>query len=195
MNIMTGAQAPSIAANRYAAQKGSVTLSAQPEAKEGDKLSAVDAFSKGADKGGNIANTIIGAYNGAIGGAVTGGAIALGTNVVSAAIGAISGSNPLSWGTLLSTATSTGLWAVGGAAVGGVAGGVLLNKTGDVFGNLGAKIAKKAGGNENVGRAIGTVGTGVAVGTIVGASVLGWNGAVIALGAGAIGGGLAYLNN
>jgi hypothetical protein len=186
-----------VANSRYAVRGNSVTLSAQPEAAKegGDKLSAIDAFSTGANKGGNVANTIIGAYNGAIAGAVTGGAIALGTNVISAAVGAISGSAPLNWGTLLETATSTGLWAVGGAAVGAVGGGILLNKTGDVFGNLGAKIAKKAGGNENVGRAIGTVGTGVALGTIVGASVLGWNGAVIALGAGAVGGGLAYLNN
>lgn len=176
------------------ARTNSVTL-AEAKKEEGDKLSAVDAFSTGANKGGNVANTIIGAYNGAIAGAVTGGAIALGTNVIGAAVGAISGSNPLNWGTLLSTVTSTGLWAAGGAVVGGVGGGILLNKTGDVFGNLGAKIAKKAGGNENVGRAIGTVGTGVALGTIVGASVLGWNGAIIALGAGAIGGGLAYLNN
>lgn len=193
MNIMTSAP---VANTRYPARSSSVTLSAQPEAKEGgDKLSALDAFSQGANKGGNVANTIIGAYNGAIAGAVTGGAIALGTNVIGAAVGAISGSDPLSWGTLLSTVTSTGLWAAGGAVAGGVVGGVVLNKTGDVFGNLGAKIAKKAGGNENLGRAIGTVGTGVALGTIVGASVMGWNGALIALGAGAVGGGLAYLNN
>lgn len=185
-----------VAQNRSLVRSNSVTLAAAPEAKEeGDKLSALDAFSKGADKGGNVANTIIGAYNGAIAGAVTGGAIALGTNVISAAVGAISGSNPIGWSTLLSTVTSTGLWAAGGATVGAVGGGILLNKTGDVFGNLGAKIARKAGGNENLGRAIGTVGTGVALGTIVGASVLGWNGAVIALGAGAVGGGLAYLNN
>lgn len=181
---------------RYATRPSQSELSAASEkGSAGDKLSTLDAISLGANKGGNVANTIIGAYNGALAGAVTGGAIALGTNVIGAAVGAISGANPISWGTLLETATSTGLWAAGGALVGGVAGGVLLNKTGDVFGNLGAKIAKKAGGNENLGRAIGTVGTGVALGTVVGASVLGWNGAVLALGAGAIGGGLAYLNN
>ncbi len=185
--------APAANTRHMTRSHNNVTLAAQPES--GDKLSALDAFSKGADKGGNVANTIIGAYNGGIAGAVTGGAIALGTNVISAAVGAISGSNPVGWGTLLETVTSTGLWAAGGAVVGAVGGGILLNKTGDVFGNLGAKIARKAGGNENLGRAIGTVGTGVALGTIVGASVMGWNGAVIALGAGAVGGGLAYLNN
>lgn len=194
MNILTSS-AP-VAGLRYATRPSQSELSAASEkGSAGDKLSTLDAISLGANKGGNVANTIIGAYNGALAGAVTGGAIALGTNVIGAAVGAISGANPISWGTLLETATSTGLWAAGGALVGGVAGGVLLNKTGDVFGNLGAKIAKKAGGNENLGRAIGTVGTGVALGTVVGASVLGWNGAVLALGAGAIGGGLAYLNN
>jgi hypothetical protein len=189
-----------VAHTRALVRNNNVTLSvASPESKEpkdgGPKLSALDAFSLGANKGGNVANTIIGAYNGAIAGAVTGGAIALGTSVISAAAGALTGSNPIGWGTLLSTVTSTGLWAAGGATIGAVGGGILLNKTGDVFGNLGAKVARKAGGNENLGRAIGTVGTGVALGTIVGASVLGWNGAVIALGAGAVGGGLAYLNN
>lgn len=192
MNIQTSA----VSAPRYLARPAAASaLVGAPAAPQENALSALDAFSQGANKGGNVANTIIGAYNGALGGAVTGGALALGTNVVSAAIGAISGQAPLNWGTLLETATSTGLWALGGAAVGGVAGGILLNKTGDVVGNLGAKIAKKAGGNENLGRALGTVGTGVAMGTLVGASVMGWNGAVIALGAGAIGGGLAYLNN
>ena len=181
---------------RYAgANRGSVTLSSEEKKADAPKPTALDAFSSGANKGGNYANTIIGAWNGAVGGAITGGAVALGANVISAGWGAISGSNPVSWGTLLSTVTSTGLWAAGGAVAGGVLGGVVMNKTGDFFGGIGASVARKAGGNENLGRAIGTVGTGVLAGTILGASVAGWNGAIIALGAGAVGGGLAYLKN
>lgn len=156
-------------------------------------ISTLDAFSQGANKGGNIANTLIGAYAGTVGGAVTGGAIGLGSSAVSAAIGAISGSTPLSLGTLLSTAASTGLWAVGGAVVGGVACGYLMNKAGDGLGSLSAKIANKFDLNENAARAIGTVGAGVIAGAM-GASVLGFNGAAIAVVAGAAGGGLGWLN-
>ncbi len=191
MNITTSAGASAL---RYAAPTAPAAQA--KETKEGEnKPSALDAFSSGVDKGANIANTILGAWNGGIAGAVTGGAIALGTNVIGAAAGAITGSNPLSWSTLIDTAASTGLWAVGGGAVGAVAGGVILNKTGDFTGGIGANVARKFGGNENLGRAIGTLAPSVALGTIVGTSVLGWNGAVIALGAGAIGGGLAYLKN
>lgn len=191
MNITTSAGASAV---RYAAPTAPAAQA--KEAKEGEnKPSALDAFSSGVDKGANIANTILGAWNGGIAGAVTGGAIALGTNVIGAAAGAITGSNPLSWSTLIDTAASTGLWAVGGGAVGAVAGGVILNKTGDFTGGIGANVARKFGGNENLGRAIGTLAPSVALGTLVGTSVLGWNGAVIALGAGAVGGGLAYLKS
>ncbi len=194
MNIVTSGGAGAL---RYTAPTAPAASPAQTkESKdEENKPSALDAFSSGANKGANVANTILGAWNGGIAGAFTGGAIALGTNVISAAAGAITGSNPLSWTTLIDTATSTGLWALGGGAVGAVAGGVILNKTGDFTGGIGANVARKLGGNENLGRAIGTLAPSVALGTIVGTSVLGWNGAVIALGAGAIGGGLAYLKS
>ena len=64
-----------------------------------------------------------------------------------------------------------------------------------MMGNIGAKAATKFGGSAEVGRAVGTVGAGVLLGTIAGAGVAGWNGAIVALGAGAVGGGLAYINN
>ncbi len=167
------------------------TAVAQPESEE--KPSAVDSFSSGATRGANTANTLIGVWNGGISGAITGGAIGLGGSVISAAAGAISGNTPLSLGTLISTATSTGLWAVGGGVVGATVGGVVTNKTGKFLGNVGANVARKTGGNQNLGRAIGTMSAGVALGTIAGASVAGVNGAVLALGAGIAGGGLAYL--
>lgn len=194
MNITTSGGAHAL---RYAAPTAAKPSAAKAEESSGEqnRPSALDAFSSGVNKGANVANTVLGAWNGGLAGAVTGGAIALGTNVIGAAAGAITGSNPLSWATLLDTATSTGLWALGGGAVGAVAGGVILNKTGDFTGGIGADVARKMGGNENLGRAIGTLAPSVALGTIVGTSVLGWNGAVIALGAGAIGGGLAYLKN
>jgi hypothetical protein len=191
MNITTSTP---VLNTRSAANKGAATFAEEKKADQ-PKLSAVDAFSSGANKGGNIANTVIGAWNGAIGGGITAGAIAAGANVVSAAVGAIAGNNPLSWGTLIHTAASTALWTAGGAVAGGVLGGVVMNKTGDFFGNIGGKIAKKAGGSEDLGRAIGTVGTGVLAGVAIGARVAGVNGALIALGAGVVGGGLAYLNN
>lgn len=193
MNIVTSGGAGAL---RYTAPAATAAAPAQTKESKGEenKPSALDAFSSGANKGANVANTIIGAWNGGIAGAVTGGAIALGTNVISAAAGAITGSNPLSWATLLDTATSTGLWAAGGGLVGAVAGGVILNKTGDFTGGIGANVARKLGGNENLGRAIGTVAPGVALG-IAGASMLGWNTAAIVGGAAAIGGGLAFLKS
>ncbi len=196
MNIV---KSTPLAAPRNLAPNATVTAEAAVKEKTDEagatKPTALDAFSSGANKGGNIANTVMGAWNGGLAGVVTGGAIALGANAVSAAYGAISGTNPLAWSTLLNTATTTGLAALGGGAVGAVAGGFLLNKAGDFAGNIGANIARKTGGNENLGRAIGTVGTGVALGTIVGTSVLGVNGALISLGLGAAVGGYAYLNS
>lgn len=196
MNIIK--YTPTLAPRNLAA-KAAVAPEAAPaehaDAPGEAKPTALDAFSSGANKGGNIANSVIGAWNGGLAGVVTGSALALGVNAVSAAYGAISGSNPLGWSTLLETATTTGLAALGGGAVGAVAGGFLLNKTGDFVGNIGANVARKTGGNENLGRAIGTVGTGVALGTIVGTSVLGVNGALISLGLGAAVGGYAYLNS
>ncbi len=68
MNIM---KSTPMAAPRNLAPKQAVTLSAAPaEAApaDGAKPSAVDAFSSGMNKGGNIANTVIGAWNGGIAG-------------------------------------------------------------------------------------------------------------------------------
>ncbi len=157
--------------------------------------SPVDAFSSGATKGANTANTLIGVWNGGISGAITGGAIGLGTNVVTAIAGAVSGDASIGLGTLIDTATSTGIWALGGGVVGATVGGVVTNKAGKFLGGVGANIARKTGGNENLGRALGTMSAGVALGTIAGAGVAGINGAVVALGAGLAGGGLAYLKS
>ncbi len=162
---------------------------------EDAKPSAVDTFSTGAAKWGNRANTVIGAWNGGVGGAIAGGAIGLGTEAISAVIGAFNGTASFNWGTLLDTVTTTGISAAVGGGVGAVVGGVSTNLIGRGVGNFTGKAVKKFGGNENVGRAIGTVGTGVALGTVLGASVAGTNGALIALGAGALGGAVAFVNN
>lgn len=171
---------------------------AQAEATE-EKPSAADTFGSGAARGGNYANFAIGAWNGGVTGLMLGAGIGGGVSLVKDIVGAVRGDVSVSVSSILSTALSTGMHAAAGAGIGGVVGGVtgglITRGAGKVMGNIGAKTAEKFNGSPNVGRAIGTVGTGVVLGTVVGAGVAGWNGAAIALGAGAIGGGLAYINS
>jgi len=194
MNIQSTAARPQTAVRAQAQP-----APAQEQRNEDAKPSAVDSFSSGAAKGGNYANFAIGAWNGGVSGLLVGATIGGAANLIGDIAGVIKGDVALSLGSVLNSALSTGMYAAGGAVaggvVGGVAGGLMTRGVGKVMGNIGAKTAEKFGGNPNVGRAIGTVGTGVALGTIVGAGIAGWNGAAIALGAGAIGGGLAFINS
>lgn len=188
MNIKSTVARPQIATPKAAA--------APAAAKEdGNKPSVVDSFSSGAAKGGNFANTAIGVWNGGVTGLIGGAAIGAGSSIIKAVSGAISGDAALGLSSLVDTALSAGLWAAGGAVVGGAAGGLITRGAGKAIGNFSAKATEKLGGNPNVGRAVGTIGTGVLLGTVVGAGVAGWNGAAIALGAGAIGGVVAAVNS
>lgn len=193
MNIQsTAVRANAPAAPRQAAAPAQ-------EAKQDNKPSAVDSFSSGAAKGGNYANFAIGAWNGGVSGLMVGATVGGAASLIGDIAGVIRGDVALSLSSVLQTALSTGMSAAVGAGVGGVAGGLVggfaTRGAGKFMGNIGAKTAEKFGGNPNVGRAVGTVGTGVLLGTAIGAGVAGWNGAAVALGAGAIGGGLAFINS
>lgn len=169
---------------------------------DASKPSAADVVSTGATKGGDYANFAVGAWSGGtagvIAGATVGTAISLGGDIVGAVASAVNGDFSTSVSAVLKSALTTGAYAAGGAIAGGVGlglvGGFTARGTGRVMGNIGAKTAKKFGGNAEMGRAVGTLGTGVLLGTMAGAGVAGWNGALVALGAGAVGGGLAYIN-
>lgn len=192
MNIQTSV-------NRGASQirrnPNPVTLSDEKQGGDEPKPSAADTFGSGAAKWGGRANFAIGAWNGGVGGAIAGGAIGLGSEAIGAIMDVVKGTASFDLGTLVSTVTTTGLAAVIGGGVGAIGGGLIVGGVGKGIGNFTGKAVKKFGGNENVGKAVGTIGTGVALGTILGASVAGVNGAAIALGAGAIGGAVAFVNN
>lgn len=159
------------------------------------KPSTVDTVSAGVTKGANFANGAIGAWNGAVAGAVGGAAISLGGSAISTIAGALQGTSQVTIGSLLHTAGSAGLWAAGGAVVGGVAGCYAFKGIGHVAGAAGASVAKKFGGSEAAGRAVGTVAAGLALGGLVGLGVAGHSGAYITLGAAALGGAVAYFKN
>lgn len=148
--------------------------------------STMDNVADGVSSWSGKANTLIGVYNGGVAGFLAGGAIGLGGSAIGAASTVLHGGH-LTWGTLAHTAGSAGTFALGGGAIGGLVGGVATHTLGKVVGNFGAGVASKVGASENVGRAIGTVGTGVALGTLTGLGVAGYNGAVVAFAASAIG--------
>lgn len=159
------------------------------------KPSAVDTVSAGVTKGANFANGAIGAWNGAVAGAVGGAAISLGGSAISTISGALQGTSNVTISSLLHTAGSAGLWAAGGAVVGGVAGCYALKGLGKVAGAAGASVARKFGAPEATGRAVGTVAAGLALGGLVGLGVAGHSGAYITLGAAALGGAVAFFKN
>lgn len=193
MNITTSQASRS--ARHTKANLSSVTLSDEKKGGDSPKPSAVDTFSAGAAKWGGRANFAMGAWTGGVAGVAGGAAIGLGKEAIGAVIGAINGTASFDFSSLLSTVATTGVYAAVGGVAGAGLGGAVTYGVGKTMGNIGGKTAKKFGGNENVGRAIGTVGTGVALGTVLGASVAGWNGAGVALGAAAVGGGLAFINS
>ncbi|MBX3172732.1 MAG: hypothetical protein KF760_35370 [Candidatus Eremiobacteraeota bacterium] len=159
------------------------------------KPSAVDTVSAGVTKGANFANGTIGAWNGAVAGAIGGAAISLGGSAISTISGAISGTSQVTISSLLHTAGSAGLWAAGGAVAGGLVGCYAAKGLGKVVGGFGASVARKFGAPESTGRAVGTVATGLALGSLVGLGVAGHSGAAITLGAAALGGVVAYFKN
>ena len=160
-----------------------------------NKPDAVDSLAAGATKGANFANGAIGAWNGAVAGAVGGAAISLGGSAISTISGAISGTSSVTVGSLLHTAGSAGLWAAGGAVAGGVVGCYAAKGLGKVVGGFGASVAKKLGAPESAGRAVGTIATGVALGSLVGLGLAGHSGAYLTLGAAALGGAISYFKN
>lgn len=197
MNIASTAHRAQV--KNTAPQAQAQTAPAQEEAKP----SAADIFSQGASNGADYANFAMGAYGagsaGVMVGAGVGTAISLGGDIIGAVKSAIEGDFSTSVGEVLKGALKTGAYAAGGAVAGGVGlgliGGFTARGAGKIMGNIGAKTASKFGGSEDVGRAVGTLGTGIAMGAFAGAGVAGWNGAIIAAGAGAVGGGLAYINS
>lgn len=187
-----------ITRNQQPAQMPRLTLnqdSNKPENTPPIKPSAVDTVSAGVTKGANFANGAIGAWNGAVAGAVGGAAISLGGSAISTISGALHGTTHVTVGSLLHTAGSAGLWAAGGAVVGGVVGCYAVKGLGHVGGAAGAAVARKFGGSEKVGRAVGTVATGLALGGLVGLGVAGHSGAYLTLGAAALGGTIAFFKN
>ena len=156
---------------------------------------AVDVVSNGATKGANFANGLMGAWNGAAAGAVGGAAISLGGSAVSTAFGVLNGSTQLTLGSLLHTAGSAGLWAAGGAVVGGAVGCYAAKGLGKVGGGFGASVARKLGAPESTGRAAGTILTGLALSSVVGLSIAGYSGAAVTLGCAAAGGAVAYFKS
>lgn len=156
---------------------------------------AIDITSNGATKGANFANGLMGAWNGAVVGAVGGAAVGLGGSILSSGLGALKGTSQITIGSLLQTMGTTGLWAAGGGIAGAAVGCFAAKGLGKVVGGFGASVATKLGGKPSVGRAVGTIATGVALGTIAGLSVAGYNGAAITLGAAALGGTVAYFKS
>lgn len=156
---------------------------------------AVDTLSNGATKGANFANGLMGAWNGAVVGAVGGAAVGLGGSILSSGLGALKGTSQITIGSLLQTMGTTGLWAAGGGIAGAAVGCFAAKGLGKVVGGFGANVATKLGAKPSVGRAVGTIATGVALGTIAGLSVAGYNGAAITLGAAALGGTVAYFKS
>ncbi|MGE0491657.1 MAG: hypothetical protein AB7S38_20765 [Vulcanimicrobiota bacterium] len=154
-----------------------------------ERPDVVDAFARGATGGGNLANSLIGAWNGGLVGLVGGAAAGAGSSVYAA----VTNASSLNWDTALSTLGRAGVWAGVGGVAGAVVGGYVLNKVGDFAGNLCADICAKNNLPAEVGRAVGTVGTGVAVGALVGLGVAGYSGATVALVAGGVGGALGAL--
>ncbi len=166
----------------------------QPPAAE-PKPSAIESFSRGATSGGNLANTAIGVYNGALVGGVAGGAIALGGSALSTGIGALTGASKITINSLLSSAGTAGMAAIGGAVIGGAVGGFAARGIGKFVGGLSANAAEKMGQSREAGRAVGTIGTGIALGLIAGYSVAGINGATAAIACGLAGGTISFLKN
>lgn len=167
----------------------------EPQGPAPSQPDAVDTIAKGATKGANFANGLIGAWNGAVVGAVGGAAVGLGGSVISNGLGALHGTTHIGVGTLLHTVGQTGLWAAGGGIAGAAVGCFAAKGVGKVVGNFGAHVAEKLGAPASVGRAVGTVATGVALGSLVGLSVAGHSGAAIALGSAALGGTIAYFKS
>lgn len=187
-----------ITRNQQPAQLPRLTLnqdSNKPENTPPIKPDAVDTVSAGVTKGANFANGAIGAWNGAVAGALGGAAISLGGSAFSTISGALHGTSHVTVGTLLHTAGSAGLWAAGGAVAGGVIGCYAAKGIGHAVGGFGASVAKKLGAPESAGRAVGTVATGLALGSLVGLGVAGHSGAYITLGAAALGGVVSYFKN
>lgn len=159
------------------------------------KPDAVDAFSSGASKGGNFANGLIGAWNGGVAGVVTGAAIGLGGSALSTGLGVLSGKTQVTLSTLMHTAGTAGLAAAGGGIAGALIGCFAAKGLGHVVGNIGASASQKFGGSAELGRAIGTVGTGVMLGTFAGLGVAGYHGAAVAATCAAVGGAVAYFKS
>ncbi|MBN9418843.1 MAG: hypothetical protein J0I12_25550 [Candidatus Eremiobacteraeota bacterium] len=176
-----------------------LTLNQESKGGEGtpppNKPDTVDVVSNGITKGANFANGAMGAWKGAVVGAVGGAAISLGGSAISTISGAVTGTSSVTVGSLLHTAGSAGLWAAGGAVAGGVIGCYATKGLGKVVGNFGASVAKKLGAPESAGRAAGTVATGLALGGLVGLGIAGHSGAYLTLGAAALGGTIAYFKN
>jgi len=166
-----------------------------PNPAPGPEKSGLDNFAAGATQGGNIANSVMGAYNGAIVGLIGGAAVGLGGSAIATGIGVLNGTTQVTVQSILASAGNATLFAAGGGLLGAAAGGLMTNWAGKFVGGLGARAAEKMGVNPNLGRAVGTIGTGVALGTLAGLSVGGVNGALLALGAGATMGVVSYLKN
>lgn len=174
---------------------------AQPKQEEA-KPSAIDAFSTGAYSYADTANGLIGAYAGgtglAITGAVVGGAISAGGDIISAVGGMISGDSSVTLKGIWDAGLKAGAFAAGGAIGGGLIGGTtgfFVGRGASRFvGNISGSITEKLGGNENVGRAVGAVAVGALMGA-KGAGVLGYNAALITGGAAVAGGTISFARN
>lgn len=170
MNIQSTRNNPQIQVARAA--------SAAPAAQsaEAPKPSHVDVASIGATKGADLANGLLGAYSMGTGlaltGAVAGTAISLGGDIISAVKGAISGDSGVTISSILKAGLSAGMWGAGGAILGGAVGatsGFYLGRgVGRFAGNIAGNATRKLNGNENLGRALGTVGSGLALAAFAG---------------------------